>query len=241
MAVTPAVRPDDVHRGQRIRPSCRCRAGRNAFQPQHFTAPPLVSAQVCTLTGRDGRHAGSQPDDVDRGHAVARRAVAELAVDVGAPALHSPAASQRAGVIAAGGDGRHAGTSGRRRPPRSAHPSSCRCRAGRTSFNPSTSRRRRWSARRCEPAGRDGRHAGASARRRPRGQRVRRSCRCRAGRNRSSPSTSRRRRWSARRCGRRRRRWPSRRLVSPTTSTAVSCMRRRAVAELAVVVASPST
>src|SRR5207245_597792 len=55
--------------------------------------------------GGDGGDAACKPGDVDRGQPGGRRAVAELAVAVGAPALHSASARQRAGVQGAGGDG----------------------------------------------------------------------------------------------------------------------------------------
>ena len=127
------------------------------------------------------------------------------------PALHGPAAGQRAGVSTAGRDGRHAGAQADDVLRGQRTRRSCRCRADRNRSSPSTSRPRRWSARRCERRRRKWQSRRRSARLRPPRSAQSSWCRCRAGRTRSSPSTSRPRRWSARRCDSRRPKWPSRR------------------------------
>src|SRR5439155_1061441 len=55
--------------------------------------------------GCDGRDAACKPGNVDRGRAVGLRPVAELAVGIVAPPLDPACARERAGAVAAGGNG----------------------------------------------------------------------------------------------------------------------------------------
>ena len=162
------------------------------------------SARRCESHRPRGRHAGGQADDVHRGQRSRRRAVAELAVAVPPQHLRRRRWSAHSCV----GHRREAVTpQSDRRVPRSAHPSSCHRRSGRTELLPqhfATPADQRAvvvppAAMAVAPAVSPTTSTAVSQSS---------SYRCRVGRSSCIPSTSRSRRWSARRCDCRRPRWP---------------------------------
>ena len=75
-----------------------------SLSPQHLTPPALVSAQVWPSPAAIAVTPLVRPVTSTGVVLVGRRPVAELAVDVVAPALDPAGARERAGVDAAGGD-----------------------------------------------------------------------------------------------------------------------------------------